>query len=194
MTWVSTIVGYARVSTREQDPEAQQAELLAAGAERVFVDHGESSRIANRPQWLACQDYMRTGDTLLVRSLDRLAGTTTLAIQTITELGERGINIRSLTEPDIDTTTPMGRALFGIVAVFAQLRVDTIRANTQRGLDHARASGRVGGRPTVMNPDRIEQARRMRAEGKTLAQIARTLGVGTTTVGRALDRPPKATR
>lgn len=94
-------IGYARVSTREQDPAALEWELNAAGAERVFVDDGESSRVADRPQWVACKDYLRVGDTLVVRSLDRLAGTTTLAIQTITELGERGINIKSLTEPDI---------------------------------------------------------------------------------------------
>lgn len=181
------MVGYARVSTREQDPAAQEWELRAAGAERVFVDHGESSRVADRPQWLACKDYLRAGDTLVVRALDRLAGTTTLAIQTITELGDRGINIKSLTEPDIDTTTPMGRALFGIVAVFAQLRVDTIRQNTMLGLARARAEGRVGGRPTVMTPERIEQARRMRSEGKSFGEIGRVLGVGATSVSRALS-------
>lgn len=184
-----SVVGYARVSTRDQNASAQEAELQASGAVRVFVDQGESSRVADRPQWVACLDYLRAGDTLLVRSLDRLAGTTTLAIQTITELGERGINIKSLTEPDIDTTTPMGRALFGIVAVFAQLRVDTIRENTRRGLAAARAQGRVGGRPTVMTPERILQAVRMRAEGKSLAVIGRTLGVGATTIARALNSP-----
>jgi DNA invertase Pin-like site-specific DNA recombinase len=181
-----SVVGYARVSTKDQNPEAQEAELRAAGAERVFVDRGESSRVADRPQWLACQDYLRSGDTLMVRSLDRLAGTTTLAIQTITMLGEQGINIRSLTEPDIDTTTPMGRALFGIVAVFAQLRVDQIRENTRRGLANARAQGRVGGRPTVMSAERIAQAEKMRGEGMSYATIARTLGVGASSVSRAL--------
>lgn len=161
---------------------------MAAGAERVFVDHGESSRVADRPQWVACQDYLRAGDTLVVRSLDRLVGTTTMALHTITGLGERSINIKSLTEPDIDTTTPMGRALFGIVAVFAQLRVDTIRENTMGGLAKARADGRVGGRPSVMTPERTEQARRMRTQGKSLAEIGRVLGVGASSVSRALGR------
>jgi DNA invertase Pin-like site-specific DNA recombinase len=82
---------------------------------RVFVDHAASSRRADRPQWLACL-YLRRGDTLVVWRLDRLAGTQTLAIETITDLHERGVQIKSLTEPDIETTTPMGRALFGIVA------------------------------------------------------------------------------
>ena len=147
-----SLVGYARVSTREQNPQAQEAELLEAGAIRVYVDHGESSRIKDRPQWLACLDYLRPGDTLVVRRLDRIAGSEKMAIETINDLAQRNINIKSLTEPDIDTTTPMGRALFGIVAVFAQLRVDTIRQNTMRGLAHARAQGRLGGRPTVMTP------------------------------------------
>lgn len=91
---------------------------------------GESSRVGDRPQWRACPDYVRAAATLVVRRLDRIACSEVMAIQTINELHERAVNIKSLTEPDIDTTTPMGRALFGIVAVFAQLRVDTIRDNT----------------------------------------------------------------
>lgn len=184
---MSNVVGYARVSRHDQNPAAQEAELRAAGAGRVFVDHGESSRVKDRPQWLACLDYLRPGDTLMVRRLDRLAGSEKMAIETITDLHERGVNIRSLTEPDIDTTTPMGRALFGIVAVFAQLRVDTIRDNTRRGLAHARAQGRVGGRPSVMTPERIAAAVKMRDdEGLSIVQIARVLGVGKSSVSRAL--------
>lgn len=190
---MSTVVGYGRVSTREQNPQAQQAELEAAGATRVFVDHGESSRIADRPQWRACLDYLRRGDTLVVRRLDRIAGTEKMAIETINELADRGVNIKSLTEPDIDTTTPMGRALFGIVAVFAQLRVDTIRQNTMRGLAHARAQGRLGGRPTVMTPERTAAAARMRAEGHSLAHIAGVFGVGASSVARALTRAEEET-
>ena len=185
---MSTLVGYARVSTHEQDTATQERALRAAGAVRVFVDHATSSRRADRPQWLACLDYLRPGDTLLVWRLDRLAGTQTLAIETINDLHERGVQIKSLTEPDIDTTTPMGRALFGIVAVFAQLRVDTIRENTRRGLAHARAQGRVGGRPSVMTPRRVAAAAQMRAEGKTLVHIAAVLGVGKSTVARALAK------
>ena len=138
----------------------------AAGAARVFVDHGESSRLRDRPQWLACLDYLRDGDTLVVRALDRIAGTTTMAIETISELHDRGINIKSLTEPDIDTTSPMGRALFGIVAVFAQLRVDTIRENTRRGLEHARANGTTPQRLAAMWRDNLAVA----MGGKPLAR------------------------
>lgn len=185
-----TTVGYARVSTREQNPEAQEAELRAAGAARVFVDHGESSRIATRPQWVACTDYLRSGDTLVVRALDRIAGTEQMAIEQIRDLGRRGVRLKSLTEPflDVDTSTPMGEAIVGIMAVLAQLRVSTIRENTRRGLDHARAQGRVGGRPTVMTPERVEAAVTLRAGGASLAQIAKALGTSKSSVSRALAR------
>ena len=182
------IVGYARVSRRDQNPTAQEAELRAAGAGRVFVDHGESSRVSDRPQWLACLDYLREGDTLLVRRLDRLGGSERIIIETLHDLEERGVNIKSLTEPMIDTTTPMGRALFGIVAVFAQLRVDTIRDNTRRGLAHARAQGRVGGRPSVMTPEKLEQARKMREAGDSFEKIAQVLSVGKSSVARAFAK------
>lgn len=184
---MSEVIGYARVSRRDQNPDAQEAELRAAGCTEVYVDHGESSRIADRPQWRECMRYMRAGDTLKVRRLDRLAGSERILIDVLTDLAEREVNIVSLTEPEIDTTSPMGRALFGIVAVFAQLRVDTIRENTQRGLDYARSQGRVGGRPTVMTPERIETARQMRADNQSWARIGRTLGVGSTSVRRALQ-------
>jgi len=170
--------------------EPRRPEGRAARGRRFssILDHGESSRIADRPQWLACLDYLREGDTLLVRRLDRLGGTERIIIETLHDLDRRGVNIKSLTEPMIDTTTPMGRALFGMVAVFAQLRVDTIRENTMRGLAHAKAQGRVGGRPSKMTSEKIAQARRMRAENASLDQIAGVLSVGKSTVARALAR------
>lgn len=185
---MSAVIGYARVSRREQNPAAQEAELKAAGATRVFVDHGESSRISDRPQWVACLEYLRPGDTLVIRALDRIAGTERMAIEQIRDLGARGVRLKSLTEPflDVDTSTPMGEAIVGILAVMAQLRVATIRENTRRGLAHARAQGRVGGRPTVMTPDRLEAAVQLRKAGKSQQQIADALGVGRATVGRAL--------
>jgi len=111
-----------------------------------------------------------------------------MAIQTIAELHDRGVQIKSLTEPDIDTTTPMGRALFGFVAVLARLRVDMIRENTQRGFAHARSHGRVGGRPSVMTPGRVAAAVSMRSERQSIAAIARVLGVGASSVTRALSK------
>lgn len=119
------------MDTREQNPDSQKSELLEAGAEKVFVDRGESSRVANRSEWMACQGYLRSGDTLMIRALDRIAGSERMAIESIRELADRGIKLKSLTEPflDVDTSTPMGEAILGIMAVMAQLRVSTIREN-----------------------------------------------------------------
>ncbi|WP_104135156.1 recombinase family protein [Cryobacterium sp. Y62] len=181
------IIGYARVSTREQNPGQQEAALTAAGAERIYVDRGQSSSKTSRPEFDKCLDHLRKGDVLLVYRLDRL-GSDTHLISLINEFGDRGIDLRSLTEPAIDTTSPMGKALYGIVAVFAQLRVDTIRQNTRDGLAHARSEGRVGGRPTVMTPDRIAVAVDMREKGAKIEAIAETLRVGTATVRRALKK------
>lgn len=184
------IVGYARVSTYEQNPDAQGAELEAAGATRVFTDRGESSRVKDRPQWTACLDYLQGGDTLVIRALDRVAGTEMMAIEIIRELGRRGIRLKSLTEPflDVDTSTPTGEAIVGIMAVLAELRVATIRENTRRGLAYARSQGRVGGRPTVMTPDRLATAVQMHQAGKSMAAIGKVLGVGASSVGRALAK------
>lgn len=185
-----TEVGYARVSTRDQNPGSQVEELRAADCDRVFVDHGWSSRIEDRPEWIKCVDYLRSGDTLVITALDRIAGSEMMAMELIRDLGRRGIRLRSLSEPflDVDTSTPMGEAIVGIMAVLAQLRVSTIRANTRRGLDHARAQGRVGGRPSVMTEERRAAALRMRDDGKSLSHIARVLGVGKSSVARALGR------
>lgn len=184
------MIGYARVSTREQNPDAQEQELRAAGAVDVYVDRGESSRTENRPEWKLCRRHLRSGDTLVFRALDRIAGSERMAIETIRELGEAGVRVKSLTEPflDVDTSTPMGEAIVGILAVMAQLRVSTIRENTNRGLAHARKQGRVGGRPTVMTAERIEAALKLRGSGKSYPQIAQALGVSASSVFRALAR------
>jgi len=179
-------IGYARVSNETQDPTTQINALTAHGCTRVFADHGASSRIADRTEWIACRDYLRAGDVLVVYRLDRLAGSTGMMLQTLQDLDDAGVDVRSLTEPQIDTTTPMGRALFGMVAVFAQLRVDTIRQNTRDGLARARAEGRVGGRPTVRTPERVSAAQKLHAEGVSLRRIADALDVSASTVRRML--------
>lgn len=128
-------------SSRTKSPErAYHFALFGTGAEQIFTDRGESSREAARPQWLACKAQLQSGDTLVIRALDRVAGEERMAIEIIRELAERGVRIKSLTEPflDVDISTPMGEAIVGIMAVMAQLRVSMIRENTRRGLAHAR--------------------------------------------------------
>lgn len=181
------LIGYARVSTIDQDPDSQERLLAEAGCERIFVDRGESSRKRHRPEWDKLMEYVRPGDTIIVRELSRLAGTERILIDTINELGEKGLNVRSLTEPDFDTTTPMGRAIFGIFAVMAQLRVDMIRELTRIGMANARSRGKRLGRPNKLTPDQVKSARLMYAQKENVATIARVLGVSRATVTRAID-------
>ena len=112
-----------------------------------------------------------------------------MAIEIIRGLADRGIRIKSLTEPflDVDTSTPMGEAIIGIMAVMAQLRVSTIRENTVKGLAHARSHGRVGGRPSVMNFERFQTVQRLRLEGFSYPRISKTLGVSISTIRHALN-------
>lgn len=174
------IIGYARVSTRDQNPDYEEHALRESGAEKVFVEKA-SSRKRDRAQWLACLGYLRPGDELLVHRLDRLSGSWHL-FQLMAELGERGVSVRSLTEPvAIDPSTPMGRAMYGMIAVFAQLRIDTIQENTRAGLAYAKLQGRIGGRPTVMTPERRAAAQAMRATGASFAAIGQALGVSRAT-------------
>ena len=127
-------------------------------------------------------------DMLMVWRLDRLARSLTDLVELIEDLGRRGIEFRSLTEA-LDTSTPSGRLLFHVSASFAQYEREIIRERTMAGLEAARTAGRVGGRPTVMTPERTAAAQQLLGEGQSVAAIARTLGVGASSVRRALTRP-----
>jgi DNA invertase Pin-like site-specific DNA recombinase len=173
-------LGYARVSTLEQDPRLQLDALAAAGVDQVFVDHA-SGALTDRPQLAALLEQIRPGDTLVVWRLDRLGRSTAHLMQTVTELGERGIGFASLTEA-IDTDTAAGRLLFHVLASLAGFERDLIRERTIAGLAAARARGRRGGRPTVMTPEKLAVARQMIEAGATKAVVARTIGVSRPTL------------
>lgn len=183
-----SVIGYARVSTLEQNPDLQEQALREAGAVRIFTDY-ESGAKTNRPQLTACLDFLRehAGDVLVVWKLDRLGRSMTHTVELVHDLGERGIEFRSLTE-GFDTTTPGGEFLFHIMAALAQMERRLIIERTKAGLEAARRQGRVGGRPTVMTEDRIELARTMRGNGKSLDAIAAALRVSRSSVRRALER------
>lgn len=187
---MSRIIGYARVPRR--DRTERESGLRAAGAVRVFVDEADPSRSTERVQWRACLDFLRAGDAVLVPRLDTLGGSERIVIEAITELHHRGADLRSLAEPVIDTTVPSGRTLFEVADLLAQTRTDHLREKTVHGLERARAEGRVGGRPSVMTPARLREARRLRAAGQSMARIALELGVGKSSVARALAREPRA--
>ena len=177
-----SIIGYARVSTTDQNPQLQLDALRDAGATRVFTDHGVSGSTANRPQLEACLDHLRTGDVLTVWKLDRLGRNTQHVLAVVDELTSREIGFRSLTEGL--HTEAMGTAMLTIMAAFAQLERDTMIERTRAGLAAAAANGRKGGRPRKIDAADAAKARNLRDKGVTATDIAKMLGVSRATVYR----------
>jgi DNA invertase Pin-like site-specific DNA recombinase len=178
-------VGYARVSTRDQNPDAQTDALRAAGCEKIFVEHA-SGVLAKRPALDDALDYLRDGDTLVVTKLDRLGR----SVRNLKEVAEglqlRGVGLKALSQ-GIDTTTPGGRLFFHMLAAIAEFEHDLIVERTHDGLAAARARGRKGGGRHKMTPTKARQARAMYDEKTyTVQQIAETFGVSRGTIYRHL--------
>lgn len=177
------LVGYARVSTQDQDPALQLDALKAAGCEKVFTEKASGAQ-RERPQLQAALDYMREGDALVIWKLDRLARSLKQLIETVEGLAARGIGLRSLTEA-IDTTTSGGKLIFHIFGALAEFERGVIRERTRAGLDAARARGRTGGRPPALSPDDLAAAKALlRDPDITVEQVARRLGVVPSTLYR----------
>ena len=178
-------IGYARVSTLEQDEALQQDALIASGCQRVFVDKA-SGKLEHRPALDAMFDQLRPGDSVTVWRLDRLGRSLRHLIDTVADLEARGVGFRSLTE-SIDTSTPGGKLTFHLFGALAEFERDLIRARTMAGLAAARARGRSGGRPTVWTPAKLEVAQSMYASGEhDITTIARVVNVSRATVYRVL--------
>ncbi len=179
------LVGYARVSTRDQHPEAQTDALATAGCEKTFTDHA-SGTLARRPALDAALYYLRAGDTLVVTKLDRLGRSVRNLKQIADDLQTRQVGLRAVSQ-GIDTTTPGGRLFFHMLAAIAEFEHDLIVERTHDGLAAARARGRKGGPKFKMTPNKIAQARAMYDGGQhTVQEIADTFGVSRPTVYRHL--------
>ncbi len=187
------LIGYARVSTLDQNPQFQIEELRRAGCEKIFTEKKSGAK-ADRPMLQAALDYARPGDTLVVWKLSRLARSLTQVITTVKLLEERGVNLRALTQK-IDTTSPEGRLFFHITAAFDQFQREIIVENTRAGLKSAREHGRVGGRPKVMTEERIKLVRAMikdTAAYPFVSDIIRAVKIGNKTFYRYF--PPEEVR
>ncbi len=136
--------GYARVSTRFQTDDSQLDALTAAGCERIWTDTA-SGKLARRPEWDKCLDYLRGGDELVVTRLSRMARSVRHLTEIAALLGERGVDLVVLKQ-GIDTTTPAGRFLFHVIGAMDEMLADLISEGTLEGLEAARARGRTGGR------------------------------------------------
>jgi DNA invertase Pin-like site-specific DNA recombinase len=181
------LVGYARVSTQDQNPALQLDALNGAGCEKVFTEKA-SGALRERPQLKAALDYMRSSDTLVVWKLDRLARSIKQLIETVEDMGERGIGLRSLTEA-IDTTTAGGKLVFHVFAALAEFERGVIRERTKAGLEAARARGKLGGRPPALKASDLAAAKAMlRDPDITVAEVAKRLGVVPSTLYRHLPK------
>jgi DNA invertase Pin-like site-specific DNA recombinase len=181
-------LGYARVSTLQQDEALQHDALHTAGCDRIFVDKA-SGKLEHRPALDDLLAQARPGDSVVVWRLDRLGRSLRHLMETVAALENRGVAFLSLTE-SIDTATPGGKLVFHLFGALAEFERDLIRERTLAGLAAARARGRTGGRPSVWTGDKLRTAQAMRASGDyDVTAIAKVLGVSRASVYRALELP-----
>jgi DNA invertase Pin-like site-specific DNA recombinase len=180
------MIGYARVSRADQDPQLQIDALKQAGCAKIYVDRMTGSNL-NRPELVAAMEYLRTGDTLVVWKLDRLGRNTRGVLELLDDLTMRGVGLRSLTE-EIDTTGPMGKAIMTVMLAFGTLERDVLIERTHAGLDAARARGRVGGRPTVVSAVKLQAARSLIRGGATVTAAAEAVSVSRSSLYRSLAK------
>lgn len=181
------IIGYARVSTQDQDPALQLDALVAADCEQVFHEKATGAS-RERPELTACLRTLRKGDTLVVWKLDRLARSLKDLVTIIDDLQARGVGFRSLTEA-IDTTSTGGRLVFHIFGALAEFEHNLIRERTIAGLAAARARGRRGGRKPALSKADVRKAAAMLSDAAiTKTEVAKHFGVSRVTLNAALAR------
>lgn len=180
-----TVSGYARVSTEEQNLDLQLHALSAAGCERIFKDQGVSAIAERRPGFEEAIAALRSGDTFVIWKMDRAFRSLRQALATLEHFEAQGIKFRSLTE-HIDTSTPMGQAMFQIQNVFSELERKIISERTKAGLAAARRRGKILGRRRKLSPSDVTWAREQLDGSLTIRQCAHVLSVCTRTLSRAL--------
>jgi DNA invertase Pin-like site-specific DNA recombinase len=180
-------IGYARVSTDDQNLDLQKDALTRAGCKRIYEEH-KSGKCLERPELDACRKALRPGDTLAVWRLDRLGRSLPDLIKIIAELRDAGIGFESVTEK-IDTTTATGELTFHIFAALAQFERQLIRERTKAGLTAARARGRKGGRRPKLTASDIKAVKSLVKAGElTMEEIAKHFGVHRSTLYGALEK------
>lgn len=177
-------IGYARVSTQDQDLELQFQALEEARCKRTFFDKASGSSL-DRPGLEDALSHLRKGDFLVVWKLDRLGRSVKALVQLVEGLQQRGVGFVSLTD-SIDTATPAGRFFFHMMAALAQMERELVIERTRAGLAAARKQGRTGGRPRRMTPGKVQAARKLLASGTSPPEVARNLGVSVPTLYRWL--------
>lgn len=178
-------IGYARVSTADQDLAPQLDVLRAKGCEPIYSEHA-SGKHADRPELAQAMKALRAGDTLVVWRLDRLGRSLPDLIATVNELAGRGVAFESVTEA-IDTTTASGKLVFNIFASLADFERHLIGERTRAGLAAGRARGRMGGRPPALTSRQLREARLLLTDPEaTVTAVAERYGVSRTTLYKGL--------
>ena len=177
------IIGYARVSTDGQTLDAQHAALKAGGAEKVYSEK-ISGAVTDRKALARAIDALGQGDTLIVTRLDRLARSTRDLLNVLDTIAKVGAGFRSIADAWADTTTPHGRLMLTVLGGLAEFERELIRARTGEGRARAKARGVHMGRPPKLTPHQRQEAIERRERGDSLTDIARTYGVGHTTIAR----------
>jgi DNA invertase Pin-like site-specific DNA recombinase len=179
-------VGYIRTSKKDQNPELQRRDLLAAGFETIFEEQ-ISSRKADWPELRAAMEFCREEDELIVWKLDRFGRSLQELIELVSILKERGVEFVSLRE-SLDTTTPGGKLVFHVFGAVAEFERDIIQERTMAGLEAARARGRKGGRKPVMNDKKIARATKLMKDRETpISEVCEAVGVSKATIYRYLE-------
>lgn len=186
---MTKLIGYARVSTKQQSADRQQVDLLAAGVRRddLYVDHGVSGALASRPQFDRAVDALIRGDTLVITTLDRLGRSTQNMLAFAEQLRGRGVGLRvlNLGGGDVDTSTPMGSMLFTIMAALAQMEHDIKSERITDSVSKRKAAGNdLGGRPRRITDSQIQSALALIRGGTPTAQVTRNLGMSRATFYR----------
>jgi DNA invertase Pin-like site-specific DNA recombinase len=176
------LIGYARVSTQDQNLELQTEALAKAGCKKIFDDKISGSH-AERPGLAKVQEALRDGDTLVVWKLDRLGRSVKHLVDLVGELHKRGVQFKSLTDA-IDTGTASGRFFFHVMASLAEMERELTIERTQAGLRVARQLGRIGGRKRQMTESKIKSAKKLLATGVPPRDVAANLGVSIPTLYR----------
>src|SRR3990167_6302000 len=176
------LVGYARVSTVDQNLELQLSALKEIGCEKLYQDHISGTK-TNRPGLNMALEVLRKNDTLVVWKLDRLGRTVKGLIDLVNQLHQKEIHFKSITD-NVDTSSTSGRFFFHVMASLAQMERELIAERTKAGLAAAKAQGRVGGRKRKMTQSKIESAKKLLASGVLPKDVAQNLGVSIPTLYR----------
>lgn len=180
-----SVIGYARVSTNDQTLDTQLEALSRSGCDRIFSEKA-SGRRADRPELAAALSYLRPDDTFVVWRLDRLGRNLRHLIDVVQGLRDAGVEFRSINE-GFDTSTPGGRLIFHVFGAFAEFERDLTEERTRETIATKRARGAQIGRRTAVTPDRLAEAQRMLDSGEhSVTSVARVLGIGRSTLYRAL--------